>query len=136
MGNRLFADRAPSTQMWRRYAEPAIARFELAWSSGRRPRPAEYLDGPPEIQIVLAAELAHIDLERRLQLGDSVSAKDYRHITDEDCLSILSQAEADLRQQMAQSHTQVAPNRPTKAEPFPSLLGLESTLHGAPGGEA
>jgi tetratricopeptide (TPR) repeat protein len=64
------------TEAWQR-REDAIARFEDAYRAGRRPSIPDYLpaDGPE--RLALLVELAHAELEFRLNTGEPALAEEY-----------------------------------------------------------
>ena len=54
-----------------------VERFEQAWQAGGRPALEDYLpEGGPD-RVAVLVELAHVDLERRLQTGESARTEDY-----------------------------------------------------------
>jgi WD40 repeat protein len=53
-----------------------IERFEDAWERGPAPRLEDYLP-PGEVRPAVLAELAHVDLERRLKAGQDVRVESY-----------------------------------------------------------
>jgi lipoprotein NlpI len=60
-----------------------VKAFEDAWQSGGRPDLGAFLVGTGEARRALLAELAHVDLERRLKAGDPARAEDYlRYLED------------------------------------------------------
>jgi hypothetical protein len=58
--------------------EAVVDRFEDAWQDGGRPDLAAFLpDGPAGLRRAALRELAHVDLERRLEAGEAACVEDY-----------------------------------------------------------
>jgi hypothetical protein len=58
--------------------EALVDRFEDAWQAGGRPDLAAFLpDGPADLRRAVLRELAHVDLERRLETGEAARVEDY-----------------------------------------------------------
>jgi WD40 repeat protein/tRNA A-37 threonylcarbamoyl transferase component Bud32 len=64
------------SQEWAAVAE-IVLRFEDAWETGERPEIAAYL--PAMHRWAALIELAHVDLERRLQTGEVIRVESYLH---------------------------------------------------------
>jgi hypothetical protein len=60
-----------------RAADALCARFEEAWRSGSRPSLAAWLPAGGPLRDVALGELAHLDLEYRLQAGQPARAEEY-----------------------------------------------------------
>lgn len=55
--------------------EEVVLRFEQAWQRGDKPDPAAFIGPGADVHLII--ELVHVDLERRLKLGESVSVEGY-----------------------------------------------------------
>jgi serine/threonine-protein kinase len=55
--------------------EEIVLRFEQAWQRGDMPDPAAFIGQGADVHLI--AELVHVDLERRLKLGEAVSVEGY-----------------------------------------------------------
>jgi tRNA A-37 threonylcarbamoyl transferase component Bud32 len=62
-----------------RAADALCARFEKAWRGGESPRLAAWLPECGPLRHIALGELAHLDLEYRLQAGQSARVEDYFH---------------------------------------------------------
>jgi tRNA A-37 threonylcarbamoyl transferase component Bud32 len=89
--------------------EEIVARFEAAWQHGEQPRIEDYL--PPQADLRRAAliELAHAELEFRLEAGEPALAEDYLQrftelAEDSAALASLLVAEYALRRRARPSH--------------------------------
>jgi hypothetical protein len=63
-------------EAWHRL-DAALDHFEAAWRAGRRPDIARRLPGPGALRHALLVELAHAEMEVRLQAGEPALAEDY-----------------------------------------------------------
>jgi hypothetical protein len=64
------------TEVWER-VEAILKSFEQAWQRGERPSVADYLPAGGAERRLLVVELAHEDLEYRLQAGEAARVEDY-----------------------------------------------------------
>jgi tetratricopeptide (TPR) repeat protein len=65
-------------EQWNEF-EKIIQRFEEAWRSGQRPKLEDFLAAGSVDRNSLAVELAHVDLECRLKVGEAARTEDYLH---------------------------------------------------------
>ena len=84
--------------------EDQIEHFEEAWQSGDRPTIADYLPSDATEQSALLAELVHVELERRLEKGESARVEEYLQrfpeLADDDTAVLeLVLAEHELRRE-------------------------------------
>jgi serine/threonine protein kinase/tetratricopeptide (TPR) repeat protein len=128
---------------WQQFAAPAVARFIAAWKAGTRPIIRQYLDVPLRVRADLAVELARVDLQNRLRIGEPARVEDYvtlHGISEGERLDKLVRAEYESRRRSEPGlNINEYLNRfPERIDRLKSIFapnsswGFEATMPGAP----
>jgi hypothetical protein len=132
------ADGLPS-EAWQR-VEVVLRSFEDSWRRGGRPRLGDYLPASGPERRVLLAELAHEDLDYRLQAGEAARVEDYlagypELAADREAVLALLASEYELRRRREPgcAAAEYLQRFPQYAAELPARLAAPGPCRNAPG---